>query len=613
MTASDLAADLLGLERNTRLRLSPDGRRIGFVRTVDGGQEVWAWESGRERRLAAHDGGTVADLRWTADGSRLLYRVAERGREHWSLNVHDIAAEWTIRLEGPGPVSGYWPADHDPAAMAVACRPPGSKGPSLYLVDLDRLGADPVPLAGDLGFHEWLVDGALRPRGGVRLVAGGATEVHLGEDLDSAEVVLTVEPEALPTFAVLRFSRDRRRLFVLSSGGAATRRLIALTAEGGPTVLFDHGRLDIESYPIAGHGVWFDPRTGDPDLCTVMGQRLEHHVLAPDRRRAFDHLAPAPDRSPVIVDRSEDDRVHLTCEVRTDGPLRYRLVETMRGRSEPVMLNRPAIDGHPLPALEDFVFTASDGLSIPGHLLRPLDVRPPYPTVVLVHGGPAGRDQWRFHAEAQYLAALGCLSLHVNYRGSRGFGTRFRRAGDGEWGGRMQEDLYDAVAHGVERGLVDPGRVAFFGASYGGYAALLAACTRPELVQCAVAISPPCDLVRLAAQPPRYWGPLAASLRRQILERADGSTPTAAELRRRSPMHVIGRTCPPLLLAHGQRDPRVPVAGVDDFAGRAQSLGVRVEYLRFADEGHHVKADRNRATLFERVRAFLEEHLGIEG
>jgi dipeptidyl aminopeptidase/acylaminoacyl peptidase len=264
-----------------------------------------------------------------------------------------------------------------------------------------------------------------------------------------------------------------------------------------------------------------------------------------------------------------------------------------------------------MPKLEDFFFTASDGRRISGYAMRPLSGTPPYPSVIIVHGGPAGRDMWRFFADAQYFAALGYCSLHINYRGSGGFGAEFERAGDGEWGGRMQQDLYDAVASAVSAGVVDPERVVFFGGSYGGYAALLAACTRPDIVRAAVAMGAPTDLIALAHRPPSYWQPLSVLLHRQITQRADGQMVSDAVLRSRSPAHVIDKFCAPVLLAHGVRDPRVPIALVDEFAAKARSIGVQMRYLRFVDEGHYVNSNSNRQAFFTAIEEFLESHIGI--
>ena len=108
---------------------------------------------------------------------------------------------------------------------------------------------------------------------------------------------------------------------------------------------------------------------------------------------------------------------------------------------------------------------------------------------------------------------------------------------------------------------------------------------------------------------PPYWQPLAILLRRQVLGHPEGRQLDEPALERRSPQHALNEKCAPVLIAHGVRDPRVPVAEVDDFAARARTLGVPVRYLRFDDEGHHVKSNANREILFREIEDFLEEHV----
>ncbi|MDN3354454.1 alpha/beta fold hydrolase [Actinomadura sp. DC4] len=612
LDGSRLRRALLAVERDTAPRLSPDGRSIAFVRTDDNGPELWIRTGdGAERRLAAHHGEAIQDLRWTADGSTLLYRHAPRGRESWSLSGLRGAAFEPITIAARGSVTGYWPSGTDPDALAYSRRGPGSGRGDLYRADLGDPGGEHRRIAVNPGFHRWLVDGALRPRGGTRLAEDGSTTIVLGGDLDTGRDVLTVPVDAVPDLAVYGFSRDGDRLFLLTGGETGTRRLVAADSGDGTTsTVFEHPELDVGGYPIGNDGVWFDPVTGRPDVCAVMDQRLRYHGLTERARAAVARLAATDEHSAVIIDRSADDRTWLIVYVHDDGPIAYHSYDPVTGATEPLFVNRPDLAGHRLSRLEDFRFTADDGRELSGYAMRPRAGTAPFPTVVLVHGGPASRDYWRFHADAQYLASLGYLSLHVNYRGSKGSGGEFRMAGHGEWGGRMQRDLYDAVAHGVSAGLVDPGRVAFFGASYGGYASLLAACTRPDLVRCAVAISPPCDLVSFTQKPPPYWQPLAVLLRRQVLGDRGGRPLGEQALRRRSPLQSLDASCAPVLLAHGVRDPRVPVAEVDLFADRARDLGVPVRYLRFEDEGHHVRSNVNRRALFTEVEHFLEAHLG---
>src|SRR5205807_2166080 len=119
------------------------------------------------------------------------------------------------------------------------------------------------------------------------------------------------------------------------------------------------------------------------------------------------------------------------------------------------------------------------------------------PLVLLVHGGPWGRDAWGYNAEVQWLANRGYAVLQVNYRGSGGFGKKFLNAGNRESGGKVHDDLIDAVRWAVDQGIADPKRIAIFGNSYGGYAALVGATFTPDVFTCAVSLCGPSNLITL--------------------------------------------------------------------------------------------------------------------
>ena len=101
-----------------------------------------------------------------------------------------------------------------------------------------------------------------------------------------------------------------------------------------------------------------------------------------------------------------------------------------------------------------------------GHPLKP------GPLVMLVHGGPNARDNWGYVRTSQLLANRGYAVMQCNYRGSTGYGKNFTYIANGEWGRKMHYDVIDAANWAVEQGIAEQNRIAIYGGSYGGYAAL---------------------------------------------------------------------------------------------------------------------------------------------
>ncbi|TMO45134.1 S9 family peptidase, partial [Pseudoalteromonas ruthenica] len=98
----------------------------------------------------------------------------------------------------------------------------------------------------------------------------------------------------------------------------------------------------------------------------------------------------------------------------------------------------------------------------------------PFPAIVLPHGGPWVRDTVIFDEWSQLLASNGYVVIQPNYRGSTGYGLEHWKAGDKNWGLKMQDDLDDAAMYLVDSGLAVKNKLAMFGWSYGGYAAFAA-------------------------------------------------------------------------------------------------------------------------------------------
>ena len=209
----------------------------------------------------------------------------------------------------------------------------------------------------------------------------------------------------------------------------------------------------------------------------------------------------------LFTGRSNGDRV-LTAHFERDTESgEYVLLDRETRKARPLFKQPKALAGLALRPLELVAFRARDGLRLNGYLTRPHETSDRLPLVLVVHGGPYARDFWGFNSVYRGLENRGYAVLSVNYRGSTGYGKAFVTAADHEWGGRMHDDLVDSVNWAVGQGIADAKRVGFFGGSYSGYSALMAATKTPELFVCIVDLFGVSNLMTFMATIPPYWQP----------------------------------------------------------------------------------------------------------
>ena len=200
------------------------------------------------------------------------------------------------------------------------------------------------------------------------------------------------------------------------------------------------------------------PETHEPRLVAFVKERRDYLVLDPavaDDVAALRALEPG-DLS--FAGRDRADRVWLAAYTNDDGPVRYHAYDRDSRQARFLFEHQPALSQFTLAPMEPFAFTARDGLEVHGYLtFPPGQPRSELPTVLTVHGGPWARDLWGYDPEAQWLANRGYLCVQVNYRGSTGYGKAFLNAANREWGGKMHDDLVDAVRPRRRAGPCRPG------------------------------------------------------------------------------------------------------------------------------------------------------------
>ncbi len=266
----------------------------------------------------------------------------------------------------------------------------------------------------------------------------------------------------------------------------------------------------------------------------------------------------------------------------------------------------PWINEKDMAYMKPIVYTSRDGLTIHGYLTLPkgIDAKN-IPVVVNPHGGPWSRDGWYFNPEVQFLANRGYGVLQMNFRGSTGYGKKFWEASIKEWGKKMQDDITDGVEYLKKEGIADPERIAIYGGSYGGYAALAGVTFTPDLYACAVDYVGISNLFTFMKTIPPYWKPYLD----QQYEMVGNPEKDSLLLAEASPALHADKIKAPLLIAQGANDPRVNKAESDQMVAALKDRGLEVEYMVKDNEGHGFRNQNNKFDFYGAMEKFLDKHL----
>ena len=266
------------------------------------------------------------------------------------------------------------------------------------------------------------------------------------------------------------------------------------------------------------------------------------------------------ERSLVPISHSDDARWWLFEVSGPTEPGSYYLYDWKNKTAENLGSLYQGLPAEKLGTMQRFTYAASDGVKIPAYLTRPPGAPSgPLPLVVIPHGGPEARDDYDYDPWSQIIATRGYLVLRPNYRGSGGYGVAFAESGYRKWGARMEDDITDGIKALVDSGQADPKRICIFGASYGGYAALIGGAQRPDLYKCVVSWAGISDLGAFM----RFKrGGLFVGERSPAYDywvKAIGD-PDAdkARLDQASAVTYAATYGPPVLLIHGDSDTNVP-------------------------------------------------------
>lgn len=372
---------------------------------------------------------------------------------------------------------------------------------------------------------------------------------------------------------------------------------MALDGTGREELVYAHPEVDVSGFVRIG-------RRGRIVGVRYTTDSSQVHYIDPELDRLAVALSKALPHAPLIrfVDSSEDENIILMWAGGDTDAGRYYLFDRKGRKLEPLMPDRPGLEGMKLAEMKPITYRASDGTMVPGYLTLPVD-RPArgLPAIVLPHGGPGARDVWGFDWLAHYFAAEGFAVLQPNFRGSAGYGDAwFQENGFKSWETAIG-DVNDAGRHLIREGIADPAKLGVFGWSYGGYAALQSAALDPDLFKAVVAVAPVTDLSTL-----REEGRSFSNFRIQ----ADfiGNGP---HIRAGSPVNHAASFKAPVLMFHGDLDRNVGVNQAKRMQSRLQSAGKQSELVIYEGLDHYLEDSSVRAEMLKKSSDFLRSSMGL--
>lgn len=606
---------LFGNPDKAASRISPDGKYLSYLAPVDGVLNVWVGPVADLDSAVPVTKDTKRGIRsyyWAYTSKHILYRQDVGGDEDWHVYSADLATKETKDLTPLEKVSAQFQevSHRFPDQVLVGLNDRDPQLHDIYRINI-RTGDRELVLKNP-GFSDFISDDDFKVRFGIKFTEDGGNLVQKFDGKSGWVDFIKVPMQDTLTTNPVGFDKSGQTLYLMDSRGRDTGALAALDiATGKSKVVASSDLADVD-------GILNHPTDNTILAASFTYLRKEWQVLDPSVKADFEYLRSVADGELEITSQTLDNQQWSVAFLMDNGPVRYYRYDRAAKKAHFLFTNRKDLEEVKLAKMQPVVIKARDGMKLVSYLTLPLgstssstaEARPakPLPLVLTVHGGPWARDEWGYDSEHQLLANRGYAVLSVNFRGSTGFGKQYVNSGNREWAAKMHNDLLDAVEWAVDEKIADPKRIGIMGASYGGYATLVALTFTPDVFACGVDIVGPSNILTLLSTVPAYWQPAIQMFRDRV---GDFTSEEGKKfLESRSPLGLVDRIRRPLLIGQGANDPRVKQSESDQIVKAMQQKKIPVTYVLYPDEGHGFARPENQLSFYAVTEAFLKEHLG---
>ncbi|MBI3837813.1 MAG: S9 family peptidase [Planctomycetia bacterium] len=603
---------LFGNPDKASARLSPDGSKLSYLAPRDGVLNVFVGpvdDPNAAQPVTKDDYRGIQTYFWAYDSRHILYAQDTGGDEDFHVYSVDLTTNQAKDLTPLAKVSAQIEevSEKFPEEILVGLNDRDPQFHDVYRINIAT--GERTLIQKNTEFASITSDDEYRVRFAMKMTLDGGSQLYQADGQGGWKEFQKIDFDDTLTTSPTGFDKTGQILYMTDSRGRDTGALTQIDlASGTETVLAANDLADVG-------GALAHPTEKNIQAVSFDYERPKWQVLDPAIADDMSYLEKLADGELQVPSRTLDDKTWIAAYIQDDGPVRYYLYDRAKKEARFLFTNRSSLEGQPLAKMHPLVIESRDGLKLVSYLTLPKSADPahsgrpkePLPMVLVVHGGPWGRDTWGYDSEHQLLANRGYAVLSVNYRGSTSFGKKFANAGNKEWAAKMHDDLIDAVDWAIHERVADPKRVAIMGGSYGGYATLVGLTFTPEKFACGVDIVGPSNLLTLLNTIPAYWAPALQMFKDRV------GDPTTAEgkklVNERSPLNLVERIQRPLLIGQGANDPRVKQSEADQIVQAMEKKHIPVTYLLFPDEGHGFARPENNLAFNAAAEAFLARQL----
>jgi dipeptidyl aminopeptidase/acylaminoacyl peptidase len=604
---------LFGNPDRVQPRISPDGRHIAYLAPRDSVMNLWVAPSEKIKEAKVLTDDRHRGIRfyfWAFNNRQLIYVQDQDGDENFRVFSVDIhSGNKIIHTKEKGIRAYLYRVSHKyPNDVMIGLNDRRKDLHDVYRLNLAN-NTKRLVLKNDQ-FTGFLFDDDLKLRLAYKPDKEGGMEVLEPLSDGKWKLFTKISYEDVLTTKALTFNLKGDTLYLIDSRGVDKAVLKGINLRTKKEkILAKSNKVDIEY-------AYFHPLNKTPQAYSLNYLRRKYYLL--DRSLKMDlNFLQNPEKGDIqFTSRSLNDEKWLLAYVKDDSPVHYYLYNRNEKKLHFLFTHNSALEKQPLTKMHPVVIKSRDGLNLVSYYSLPkksdLDgngiPNKPLPMVLIPHGGPWARDHWGFHSWHQWLANRGYAVLSVNFRGSTGFGKEFLNAASKEWGGKMHNDLIDAVHWTIKKKIARADQVAIMGGSYGGYATLVGMTFTPDTFSCGVNLVGISNLITFLNTIPPYWKPMMEMWANQI---GDPRTEEGRQfLKSRSPITYVDRIKRPLLIGQGANDPRVKKSESDQIVSAMQGKNLPVTYVLYPDEGHGFQRPENRLSFYSITEGFLSQCLG---